>query len=269
MPPVAAAFAAVAAGTATISAVATVVSTVGMGLSVVGKITGNEALMKIGGTMAMVGGVTSLASGAISAIGSATSAAEGIGAAEGALDLAGQEVGATAYSGADPSPMFSGAGEAATTGMDAANIGDVAANAQSSPAFSDARFESQRGLLDSSPAAPTEAASNSAAASMPDQQPNEWNKLVSQNDRVPVGSDTNALQKWWGALDDKTKNTVMNMGGQAVGGLFNGWNEEQKRAFEREKYNLFNSNANAQPTVSYKQVAGARPVGGLLNARAA
>ena len=65
-PPVAAAFAAVGAAVTvaeTVVAVATLVSYAGIGLTVVGAVTGNKSLMKVGGVMGLVGGVGAIAGG--------------------------------------------------------------------------------------------------------------------------------------------------------------------------------------------------------------
>lgn len=51
----------------TIAAVATVVSEVGTFMTVVGAVTGNKDMMKLGGEMSMVGGIGSLAAGAMGA----------------------------------------------------------------------------------------------------------------------------------------------------------------------------------------------------------
>ena len=54
---------------------------------------------------------------------------------------------------------------------------------------------------------------------------------------------------------------LMQAGGQAVGGIFQGWTAEQKLALEqqgqdllRQKFNVANANANYVPTVAFKPV---------------
>lgn len=284
MPPVAVAFAAVAAGTATAAMVATVVTTIGFGLTVVGKITGNEAMMKVGGIMSLVGGVGSLAAGAMSAAGAA-SATEGLTvAAESASSLAAE----TATTGAmDMGTGFGdggmsvwdkvsqgtdglaagGAMDAAANGIDAtggatpnAPIGEPATVTQ--PSFSDARFDANNtGLLNPS----------NMAGTVPDEL--SIGKIAESDNSSLLQTAVNSkpdtgpgwLKTWWDGLDSTTKNGVMQTGGKAAEGLFNGWSSEQKMEFEREKYNLFNSNANAQPIVAFKPITQPRPVGGLLN----
>lgn len=53
---------------------------------------------------------------------------------------------------------------------------------------------------------------------------------------------------------------VVQAGGKAIGGLFEGWSEEQKLAFEQQKWGTQQSNAKAQPSL------GTKPAGGLLAA---
>lgn len=101
---VAALVSAVGAGTAvTVGMVAVAVAEVGMALTVVGAVTGNEDLMKIGGIMSLAGGVTGFISGAVEG---AAGAAAGVGL-EGAATDAFTEAGTSL------------AGDLATPGMNA------------------------------------------------------------------------------------------------------------------------------------------------------
>ena len=240
MPPVAAAFAAVAAGTATVAAVGTVISTVGLGLSVVGKLTGDETLMKIGGVMGLAGGVTSLAGSAMSA----ASVAEGVGsAAEGAAGVA---------------ESAGGIGEAVTGAMDSGvGFGDGAAQPPSQ----------STGLLGAPK--PINAAENLGSSVGESQQPSFSDaRYGAQN--APSDTSSTGIKEWFDKQDPRTKTAILQMGGKALEGVYSGWSQEQKSALERERYNLTQSNANAQPMVGFKPVAQqARPVGGLLNVRAA
>ena len=60
------AIAAISAGTAvTATAVLTTIATVGTALSVVGAVTGNKSLIKIGGAMGLIGGIGGLVAGAV------------------------------------------------------------------------------------------------------------------------------------------------------------------------------------------------------------
>ncbi len=93
-----------------VSAIATVVTVVGTVLTVVGAITGNEKLLKVGGIMALAGGVTSLATAGASALTSASAAESTIGSAgAGGVEVAKEVAADVAIDG------WSGAATATTT----------------------------------------------------------------------------------------------------------------------------------------------------------
>ena len=271
MPPVAAAFAAMAATTATVAQIGIVISTVGAGLSVVGKVVGDNDLMKIGGIMGLAGGVTSLAGGAMGAASAAegvASAAEGVaGAAEAAGGIGEAVTGAMDSGvgfGEGAASMFDKVAQGATTGLDTVNNGMNSPNS-----FSDSRFASQQsnGLLGSSK--PINAAENIGSSVGESQQPAFSDaRYGAQN--APKDTSSTGIKDWFDKQDARTKTAILQMGGKALEGVYSGWSQEQKSALERERYNLTQSNANAQPTVGFKPVAQqTRPVGGLLNVRAA
>lgn len=260
MPMIPAAFAAVAAGTATVAAVATVVSTVGMGLSVVGKITGDETLMKIGGIMGLAGGVTSLASGALSAAESIGTAAAESGVPEAISGAASAGEGAIS---SVPDAITGFTNGQATAGLGAADTASAGLDAVQpfNAAKDSAAYDATKGLFNSGnpndiASAQTTAATNNGG----------FDFKVNPNDiggvAPPPDATSGGIKQWWNGLDDRTKNTVIQAGGKAIGGLFDGWTQEQKMAFEREQFNLKNSNANAQPSISYKPVK----TGGLFSA---
>lgn len=92
--PVSATFAAIAAGTATAATVMAGIGMIGTALSVVGMVTGNAGLAKIGGAMGLVGGIGGLAANAFSGAGAAVGEGMASGAmAEGATATAGQTIG--------------------------------------------------------------------------------------------------------------------------------------------------------------------------------
>lgn len=241
MPPVAAAFAAVGAGAAGIAEIATVVSAVGSGLSVVGAVTGSKDLAKIGGTLALAGGVTSLATsafgaGAATAAGEVASSAAGIG--EG-LGGSGGAYGAASDFGANTGLGYTG--EATTTGL-------------SSAANKASGLINQVGSID--------------APAPQNQQPQDLLPVSQSTGGVKPPSDisSNGFLTWFKSLDPRTQSTILQSGAGAVGGLFDGWTQEQKlaldrerMALDREKYNKGLLNASAQPVINFAPT-------GLINA---
>lgn len=91
--PISATFAAIAAGTATAATVMAGIGMIGTALSVVGMVTGNAGLAKIGGAMGLVGGIGGLAANAFSGAGSAVAEGATSAMAEGAASTAGQTIG--------------------------------------------------------------------------------------------------------------------------------------------------------------------------------
>ncbi|MFZ6769938.1 hypothetical protein ACO0LM_23025 [Undibacterium sp. Di26W] len=118
----------------TVATVLTAISAVGMATTVVGAVTGNKNLMKIGGEISMVGGIGGLVNGAIGA--AAGGAAEGLAAtgADAAIDSAGN----AALSGAtdDVVTNMAGNGLVADTGSGLAGLGtDAGTMASGAPAM--------------------------------------------------------------------------------------------------------------------------------------
>ena len=245
-------------------AIATAVAEVGMAMTVVGTITKSKELKEIGGFLGLAGGVGSLVAGGLSAIGaigeavpgSAAAAvsdtafdswAAGQGAAEASTAL-GEFGGATA--------SFEGG---ATAGMSATEAGTGLLGTNTSPITGTTEVaKGATGSVAESPNAVNEAANNV------DQFQNETNKFLRQDAALPqpAGTDSNSIKSWWDKQPENVKNNILNVGGKMVGGLFQGWSEEQKLALERERLNLAkeqadkqSANANAQPTIRFKPVA--------------
>ncbi|MFZ6757964.1 hypothetical protein ACO0K9_12215 [Undibacterium sp. Ji50W] len=117
-----------------VATVLTAISAVGMATTVVGAVTDNKNLMKIGGEISMVGGIGGLVNGAIGA--AAGGAAEGLAAtgADAAIDSAGKAV----LSGAtdDVVTNMAGNGLVADTGSGLAGLGtDAGTMASGAPAM--------------------------------------------------------------------------------------------------------------------------------------
>lgn len=143
-----AAFTATFAGAATVASVATVVSTIGIGLTVVGAVTGNKKLMKIGSIMGVVGGVTSLAAGA-GVFGAEQAVIKGAEAATGA---------AAAGTAADTAARTMGAEEFVNAGMPSAGGGaaqSAFADSLAGTASGSIAPVAEQGLLTGLPGIPT------------------------------------------------------------------------------------------------------------------
>jgi len=264
---------------ATAAVIFTAVAEVGIALQVVGTVTKSKELVKIGGIMGAVGAVGGLASAGFSALSAGAGEA---GVAEGAT--------AGAYSD------VAGEQFAQQAGTDAAGsgFGDMAASAATAPAVVspvDSGGLTSSGMTQvpgggTPPAgAPAPSAVTAApAGTMPPPQSAEsmFNTNVAAGtppiaagtapqaafnldtmNSVVAPSDTSSfgISKWFDSLDKATQGRVvsgaMQIGGAAVGGLFNGWSEDQKLALERERqalqqkaYATSMANASAQPKVA-------------------
>lgn len=240
-------------------AIATAVAEVGMAMTVVGTVTKSKELVKVGGFLAMAGGVSSLAAGAFNAA-TGTAAAEGAGASlaagsDAAFDAWAAEVGAAesgigieAFGGAAPS--WAGSTGAAMEGMGAAQAG-----------------QEMTKIANATPTSP----GMDLTSTTTDGVGGQALKFAENAGAIapPAATDPGSMAQWWKNLPEPRKNAILQMGGKAVGGLFEGWTAEQKMAFERErlnleqqKYNTGVSNANQQPTTIKPPSAG-----GLLNAK--
>lgn len=100
----------------TLAAIATAVTEVGLALTVVGGVTGNKDLMKIGGVLSIAGGIGGFAAGAIGSAAGAGGAALGEAGTEAALGAAADEAYAAAYGGSAAAE----ATESAIAGMEGA-----------------------------------------------------------------------------------------------------------------------------------------------------
>ncbi len=246
------------------------VAEVGMVLSVVGAVTGNEDLMKIGGIMGLVGGIGGLVAGGMGA---------GASAAAGSLTEAGTSAALDAAS-AEAMGAFGGelAADAATqsvvSGMEsAASEGIIGAAAQ--PAASTAMHGAAAPIADATAAAPLQGV-QSAAPTVNDvagiqapagaqgpigaQAPTTpWEAdftnttaLSSPNAGVEAGlvNSDNFFSKF--STFAKNNKDLLNTGTQLFGGYMKGQAEEemwnQKMALERDRMARANSVGSFAPT---------------------
>ena len=276
---------AVTAEVVTIASVATAVAELGMTLSVVGAVTGSKDLTKIGGYLGLAGGVTSLAAGAFDAV--AGAAADGA-AGEG-LDLAGQQIADATYTGVNTDPIFSDVADSASSGLNGVTgLADSSSNAAQS-GLGDASLDSigngpsiaapgQNAGTNAGSVSDTTATNGPAApagANSPDAPTMKYgdnsitpgSPSMPQTGTVQPPADTSpgGIKQWWNQQPDSTKNALLQGGLKAVGGLFQGWSDDQKLALERERFNLQMNNGSSQPSISFQS----KPTGIINSARGA
>lgn len=243
---------AVAAGAAVSVGVAvSTVAMVGLGATVVGKITKSKELMQFGSGLGLGAGIASVATSVFGATSAAAGTAEaGSAALENTIssaDLAGIDAAAGGIGGSAPGALsISTAWDAPATAIEAAGstsglpstTGGLLGSSSTAPAV-----PAQQAAVDvSAPAAAPAPASGVNAPVAP-----------------PAGTDTNSIKQWWAKQPEGVKNKILQMGGSAVGGLFDGWSAEQKLALQREQQNLEKqkyetamANGSAQPRVQFQ-----------------
>lgn len=276
----------------TVAAIATAVMEVGIAMTVVGTVTKSKELTKIGGVLSMAGGVASLAIGAVGALGGAAAEA---GVAEGAMagaysDVAGEQFAQAAAGEAAGAVSASGLEAAASgaqtfgvsdPGVGLMDIGGKAAETAASPISSgfDAKLPGLPGAVDAPTLAPQAAAPqvSGTASAAPVDNSSMFNADMSGHDLIaqPMGGVDAAIPKpglfedpkaWFKALtpdaQSRVSTALLQAGGQAVGGIFAGWSEEQKMKLAQQSQDLIkqrvdtaNTNANYVPTISFKPVA--------------
>jgi hypothetical protein len=289
---VSAVIAAVEIGSAAL--IATAVMEVGIAMTVVGTVTKSKELTKIGGVLSMAGGVASLAIGAAGALGGAAAAGEA-GVAEGAAvgaysDVAGEQFAQAAAENAAGTVASSGL-EAAASGAQSFGISDPGggfmdsmggkmSDSVASPISSgfDAKLPPVGGI-DAPALAPQAAAPpvSGTASAAPVDNSSMLNADASGHDLVsqPLGGSDAAIPKpgmfedpkaWFKNLtpdaQSRVSTALLQAGGQAVGGIFAGWSEEQKLALAQQSQDLLkqrvdtaNTNASYVPTIAFKPVA--------------
>lgn len=255
---------ALAAGVATtaFAVSATTIAMVGLGATVVGKITKSKELSQLGAGLSLGAGISSVMTSAFGA-GAATGTSAAAGTAEAgtaalentisSADLAGIDAAAGGIGGSTPGALsVSTSWDAPATAIEAAgSTGGLPASVTNSS-----------GLLGSSTSAPAA----SLSATSPTQAPvtDVTAAPAAQSSATgavtpPAGTDTNSIAQWWAKQPESVKSKILQMGGSAVGGLFDGWSAEQKLALQREaqnleaqKYNTAMANGSAQPKIAFQ-----------------
>lgn len=253
---------ALAAGVATtaFAVSATTVAMVGLGATVIGKVTKSKELSQLGAGLSLGAGISSVASsvfGTTAAAGTSAAAGTaeaGAGALENTIssaDLAGIDAAAGGVGGSTPGALsISTSWDAPATAIEAAgNTGGLPASVTNSSGLLGSS-SAPAGSLAATPQAPVQ---NVAAA------PGAPAASSAGAIAPPPGTDTNSISQWWAKQPDGVKAKILQMGGSAVGGLFDGWSAEQKQALERErlnleqqKYNTAMANGSAQPQIAFQ-----------------
>jgi hypothetical protein len=184
-----------AAGFAAVGALATgslagFLSVAGAGLSVLGMVTKKDSLKKIGGLMALGGGLTGLAQGAF---GGAVDAATGATGAQEAANAAGSAGGAAEVAGGAGASALGDLGMAGTAAADAAGAG-------SQSLWSTAQSNALAQINSADPLAATgEAVPNSA---MPDSQASLYQRAVKSGAGVAPVQAATPLDPLGGGVDN-------------------------------------------------------------------
>lgn len=255
---------------ATFAVIATAVAEVGIAMTVVGTVTKSKELTKVGGFLSLAGGVASLGAAAVGSLG------QGAVAATGAAELgssAAVDGGANALSDAAAASTADAVGGSGAAPLIAGPSSDVA-NAV-------AGFDPNAASV--LPSAPTGSSAyltppSSAVPPASPSTPGTFDFLKDSGSATDVSGVPDALgqsaskpglgqsvKDWYNGLSksdqSRVGNTLLQMGGQAVGGLFNGWTADQKLQLEqqaqslaKQKFDTATTNASAVPDISFKPV---------------
>lgn len=234
-----------AAGTTavTTATVLAAVAEVGLALTVVGAVTGNKTLLKIGGVMSLVGGVGGMIAGATSGAAGAAGGLTEAGTAS-ALEAASAEA-MGAYGG-------TAAAEAATQGIVGGMEGAVSAGTDMLAPAMDSGFASSAGQMSMTPPAAessgivsqTQAAPtvNDIATPQGVQMQTPTGPQAPTGVKAPTGAtaptDSGSFFGKFSSFAEKNK-TLFNSGLKVVGGMMEGANEgemwDEKMALERDR----------------------------------
>lgn len=275
---------------ATFATIATAVSYVGVAMTVVGTVTKSKELTGLGKVLSIGGGIASLGAAA-GAWGTASGEAAGSSVfSEAASNVVpdaavNQAADAAAQTTAD---SFAGAASASSNNvvgstLDAVNgvAGDSAASGASSLASdyatpfnpndaAGAGFSAPTPIApDASAAAPTADVAKPAglvnqatapsvtgsASAIPDAQ-----NIVPDVPKPGIGQ---SIRDWYSSLKPDQQSRIasgaLQLGGNAIGGLFQGWTAEQQLDLQKEiqaqktdQYNTSVANANSIPTIQFK-----------------
>lgn len=255
---------------ATVATIAAGVANAGIVLSIVGKVTKSKELMKIGGVMAVAGGVASLGASAYGAMTGGTAAATSV---DGAATNIGADAAVNQAAPAilDTAETFPVSDPSALVTTPTPSLADSAASWN--PASSDIALDSVPQASGATPAyAPASTEANMSV------DPSGSRGLIAgvqdaSANYVKPGF-LESAGNWYKNLPDAEKsrihNQILQAGGKAIGGMFEGWSADKKLELEREvmaenqrRYDNTRANGNAIPTIAFKPA----PTGLVKSAR--
>jgi len=214
---------------------------VGTVMTIVGGVTGNKDLMKLGGVIGLVGGIGGAINGAVNAAATATAANDAVanaGAwqtadiASQATDVVSSPVTQSAIEGtqlgAAEAPALSGLDQTATQGIPGVKGFQQPANGVASEAAVTMPEANTIG-----PAAPTNVA-------------DAVDRKIAQSQTVatpsgPSEKGTSFFKDTWGYIKDPANKELVNSGVKLLGGMLQGANEsdmfDQKMQFQKDQFN--------------------------------
>jgi hypothetical protein len=255
------------AALATIGAIGTIAAVAGTAMSVVGMVTGDKGLMKIGAIVGLAGGVASLASGAVASLAAGGEFAFGTAGIQSAnaANAAAANVGNIAASG-----IATGATISTATGQAASNAANLTANM--SPVVNSAGTTANQAI--NSLVGGTQAGGVAAASPLIG---NTGGSLLSSSQALGIGNAgnlaTTGSSGFFGKLvADMSPKDYLLMGGSVVSGAMNEMdkntanvNAQKKYEYEQSVRNQRIANLNATPTLQTSRNPVARQRSAILS----
>ena len=257
----------VAAETVTATMVLAAAAQIGTAMTIVGAVTGSKDLMKLGGTMALVGGIGGMAAGAMSG------AAAGETLASSGMDEALSQVGNDAVSASldqGANAMATGATETAQVGSDALAqqldqqaMGQVASNTASAPVAANqmpmdnsaVATAADAGIVNPMSNGVSNPYDNSTAAAWSDPSAGK-DTLASVGANGYPGSQKVNSDNWFASMFKNAKpDTLLNLGGNVLGGVAKGYEADRNYQLGKDKLGLIQQQmawGNSTPKYNFK-----------------
>lgn len=264
----------------TVAAIATAVTYTGIAMTVVGTITKSKELTKIGGVLSVAGGVASLGAAAAGAFGSSAASAGAAGelgsnslwsdaasqatadASANAATNAAENITADSFSGAASSAADSAIGASSGIGASAPDLATQYEITAGGGSIEPTSFNTPAPTGTEAVGAPPKPAGLVGQATAPDAAA-PVSASASGSIDVPKPSMGQSIKDWYNGLSKEAQSRVttslVQAGGQAVGGLFQGWTADQQLALQKEiqdrnnkMYDTSVKNANSVPVIQFK-----------------